>query len=292
MQNVANRMQVETRVEEVAQNLINWITDLKSVVVAFSGGVDSAVVAAASYRALGGQAVAVTGHGDAVAIAERKEAEHVASQIGIRHVVIVTQEIDDENYLRNDANRCFYCKSNLYHAIEGWLLREAESMGISPSASIFSGTNLDDLGDYRPGLRAASEHKVLAPLAELGIGKATVRQLARHFGLSIAEKPASPCLASRIAYGQSVTSKRLKSIELAEAYLHELGFEDVRVRLHADELVRLEIHEKDLPMACAPGMFQTIATRMVELGFRFVTLDLMGRQSGSLNRALPVIQKR
>jgi len=154
---------------------------------------------------------------------------------------------------------------------------------------LLSGTNADDLGDYRPGLQAAADYSVHAPLANLKINKSTVRELARFFGLAIAEKPASPCLASRIAYGQSVTSERLRNVEAAESFLASLGFKDVRVRLHGDSLVRIELCVADLARACNEQIRIAINSKMQQLGFKFITLDLMGRHSGSLNRVLPII---
>jgi uncharacterized protein len=269
-------------VAELANALVHSIAQFTSVVVAFSGGVDSAVVAAAAHKALPGKAFAITGIGSAVASSELESARKVAASVGIRHIELLTGEIDDANYVRNDAKRCYFCKSNLYQTLQSW----AQQNGIE---RVLSGTNLDDLGDYRPGLQAAAEHAVVAPLAELKIDKPMVRRLASYFQLTIAEKPASPCLASRIAYGQSVTSERLRSIENAESFLTSLGFSDVRVRLHADALVRIELSMSDLERACEKTVRNAINTRMQELGFKFVTLDLMGRQSGSLNRILPIL---
>lgn len=271
--------------ELLANKLIDRIQLLESVAVAFSGGVDSGVVAEAAYRALGSRAVAITGVGSAVAQSELSNARDVAKAIGIRHVELATHEIQDANYVRNDASRCYHCKSNLYSTLIRWTTENGYR-------SILSGANFDDLGDYRPGLKAASEHQVVNPLAELEINKVSVRRLANYFGLSIADKPASPCLASRIAYGQFVTSDRLERIERAELFLRELGFMDVRVRLHADDLARLEFSVEDILKVCEATNRQSIIAHMRDLGFKFVTLDLGGRQSGSLNQMLPIIQSR
>jgi len=271
--------------EQLANKLIDRIQSLESVAVAFSGGVDSGVVAAAAFRALGTRAVAITGVGSAVAQSELANARDVAKAIGILHVELATHEIEDPSYVRNDANRCYHCKSNLYSTLIRWT-------SANGYRSIVSGANLDDLSDYRPGLKAASEHEVVNPLAELGINKAFVRRLADYFKLSIAAKPASPCLASRIAYGQSVTQERLGRIEQAEAYLRTLGFLDVRVRFHADDLARLEFSVDEIQKACEMTTRTAIISHMKELGFKFVTLDLGGRQTGSLNQLLPVITLR
>ena len=269
-------------VAELANSLVKSIAQYPSVVVAFSGGVDSAVVAAVAYQAIKDKAVAITGIGSAVASSDLDSARQVAASIGIKHLELATGEIDDSNYVRNDAKRCYFCKSNLYQTLRTW----ADKNGF---ACILSGTNFDDLGDYRPGLQAASEYSVVAPLADFKIDKQMVRRLASYFELSIAHKPASPCLASRIAYGQSVTSERLRSIESAECVLTSMGFVDVRVRLHGDLLVRIELSVVDLGRACDTTVRCAINARMLELGFKFVTLDLMGRQSGSLNRTLPIV---
>ena len=269
-------------IKDLASKLIQEIATQRSVVVAFSGGVDSAVVAAAAYLALSHHSIAITGVGSAVPDSDLQSARSVAASIGIQHKEIPTTEILNEDYVRNDGRRCYFCKSTLYATLRNWADTNAFEC-------LVSGTNQDDLGDYRPGLQAAKEYSVVAPLVNLGITKNRVRELAAYFQLEVADKPASPCLASRIAYGQSVTSDRLQRIEMAEMFLASLGFRDVRVRLHADGLARLELSIDDIRTACEPATRAVIGDRMQQLGFKFVTLDLMGRQSGSLNRALPVI---
>lgn len=269
-------------IADLANALIDEIAKQSSVVVAFSGGVDSAVVAAAAYRALSDRAIAITGIGPAVPESDLLDSRRVAAAIGIRHLEISTTEILNESYVLNDSKRCYYCKSTLYSTLRKW----ADENGFH---RLLSGTNLDDLGDYRPGLQAALEFQVFAPLAQLQVNKTQVRELANYFELAVADKPASPCLASRIAYGQSVTPERLKSIEQAEQFLNSVGFQDVRVRLHADGLVRLELNLGDLSKACEAAMRERIQTKMREIGFKYVTLDLGGRQSGSMNRVLPVL---
>ena len=269
-------------IQALADALILDIGKLHSVVVAFSGGVDSSVVAAAAYRALPNRSIAITGVGSAVPESDLLSARSVAASIGIRHLEIPTQEIQNENYVRNDSKRCYFCKSTLYGTLRTW----ADS---NRYESILSGTNQDDLGDYRPGLQAAAEYSVIAPLVNLAITKTNVRLLAEYFQLEVADKPASPCLASRIAYGQSVTPDRLRNIEQAERFLIGMGFQDVRVRLHSDGLIRLELSLEDLHIACEPATRGAIANYMQKLGFKYITLDLMGRQSGSLNRVLPIV---
>lgn len=264
--------------------LCDHIRQYGDAVVALSGGVDSAVVAAIAKAALADKAIAVTGIGQAVSQSELADCHRVIEQIGIRHVVVTTREIEDPNYVRNDSNRCFYCKNTLYRTIGAW----AQENGYR---TLVSGTNLDDLGDYRPGLKAASEHQVRAPLAEVGLSKSRVRAVAHALNLDVADKPSSPCLASRIAYGQLVTPETLRRVELIESFLKSLGFYDVRARVHGDQLLRLELHQEDWNKILDPNIREAINATSKELGFLFVTMDLMGRQSGSLNRVLPILQQ-
>jgi uncharacterized protein len=257
--------------------LLAVLGDLGSVAVAFSGGIDSTVVAKAAALALGPAAVAVTADSPSVPRAEVEEARQLAGSIGIRHLVVATDEFADADYVRNDGSRCYYCKSELYGRIETLL----PELG---AAIICSGANLDDLGDFRPGLKAAAEHRVRHPLQEAGFTKADVRALARSWGLPTWDKPASPCLSSRLAPGVSVTPERTARVEAAEQYLHELGYRECRVRLHEGDLARVEVPAADLARLFAPGVREALAARLKALGFRFVTLDLEGFRSGSLNQ--------
>jgi pyridinium-3,5-biscarboxylic acid mononucleotide sulfurtransferase len=246
------------------------------VVVAFSGGIDSTVVARAAYQALGDRAVAVTADSPSVPRRELEEARRLAARIGIRHLVVGTEEFANPDYVRNDGTRCYYCKDELYGRIETLL----PSLG---EAVICSGANLDDQGDYRPGLRAASEHGVRHPLQEAGFTKADVRALARFWGLPTWDKPASPCLSSRLAPGVAVTHERTARVEAAEEYLRSLGFRECRVRLHEGELARVEVPAEGLARLADPEVRAELTARLRALGFQFVTLDLEGFRSGSLN---------
>lgn len=265
--------------------LLEILRGLGGAAVAFSGGIDSTVVAQAAFLALGERAVAVTSDSPSVARQELEDARRLAGLIGIRHVIVPTDEFSDPDYVRNDGSRCYFCKSELYTHIEARL----PELGVEV---ICSGANLDDQGDYRPGLRAAAEHHVRHPLQEAGFTKADVRALARDWGLPTWDKPASPCLSSRLAPGVEVTTERTARVEAAERYLHELGYRECRVRLHEGELARIEVHAADLARLADPVVRETLAGRFKELGFRFVTLDLEGFRSGSLNTLVSLEHKR
>ncbi len=268
----------------LAQNLVAHVRAYGPVAVAFSGGVDSAVVAKAAVEALGDKAVAVTAVSHSLAASELNIARSEATSIGIRHVEVKTNEFERPEYRANAGNRCFFCKDTLY-TVAASQLSELDVSGI------INGANTDDLGDYRPGMTAAEQHHVRSPLIELGINKSQVRQLARFWKLSVAEKPASPCLSSRIAYGVEVTEERVRRVELAEVFIRELtGLSELRVRCEADELARIEVPLESLPQLVSDEVREVVAKRLRELGFRRVTLDLEGFRSGSLNDALPMVQ--
>jgi uncharacterized protein len=265
--------------------LLDVLRGLGSAAVAFSGGVDSTVVAQAAALALGERAVAVTSDSPSVARSDLDDARLLARRIGIRHVVVATDEFGDPDYVRNDGSRCYFCKSELYSRIEGLL----PELGV---AYICSGANLDDLGDYRPGLTAAAEHRVRHPLQEAGFAKADVRALAREWGLPVWDKPASPCLSSRLAPGVAVTHERTARVEAAEAHLKALGLRDCRVRLHEGELARVEVPADALERLASAAIREGLVRRLKELGFRYVTLDLEGFRSGSLNELVSLDHKR
>jgi uncharacterized protein len=265
--------------------LLATLRDIGPCAVALSGGIDSTLVARAAFEVWGDRAVAVTADSPSVARQELDDARQLAAQIGIRHVVIPTHEFEDADYRRNDGTRCYYCKSELYSRVEEVL----PSLGVPV---ICSGANLDDSGDYRPGLRAAAEHAVRHPLQEARFTKADVRALARAWDLPTWDKPASPCLSSRLAPGVPATIERTARVEAAENYLRGLGLRECRVRVHPGELARLEVPLSEIGRLAEPAVRTGLAKHLRELGFAYVTLDLEGFRSGSLNELVPLGIKR
>lgn len=265
---------------ELREKLVDFLTQLPDCLIAFSGGVDSGVVAKAAFEAIGDRAIAVTGVSASLASGELEAARRIAASIGIRHETLNTDELNDAGYLSNAPNRCWHCKTELYSQMRGL----AGKLGFTTLAN---GTNVDDLGDFRPGLQAASEHGVLSPLVECDINKQGVRELARLWNLEVWDKPASPCLSSRVVYGLEITPERLARIDAAEALLKELGFTSVRVRCHHDELARLEVSEMEISRLADEALRQQIAKRLREVGFKYITVDLEGFRSGSF---LPLVE--
>ena len=265
------------------ERLDGVIGSLERVVVAYSGGVDSALVAARAHAVLGPpRALAATAVSPSLARRDRDFARKLARDAGWNHIEVATGEVHDARYARNDPDRCYWCKDELFSVLAP-LAEERD-------ARLAVGTNLDDLNDHRPGQRAARERKVSAPLVDAGLDKALVRAVAHQIGLAAADKPASPCLASRVAYGVAVTEDRLERVDAAEEALRELGFEELRVRDHGD-LARIEVGNPDIERAA--GLRSEIVRVLGALGFRYVTLDLEGFRSGSLNEVLgpPAIRR-
>ena len=268
-------------IEYIANQLVNHLQTYEQCFVAFSGGVDSALVAKAAHVALGSKAAAVTAVSPSLGSGELEAAKSVAQQIGIEHQIIHTAEFANPNYVRNEPDRCYHCKTELYDRLDAVCQRY-------PDAVIANGTNTDDQGDYRPGLRAASEHQVRSPLVECGVDKATVRELAAYWQLPVWNKPATPCLSSRVAYGEEVTPERLRMIDRAEQFLRGQGFTELRVRCHKGNLARVEVPLDELPRLCAEPLRSELTKQFKAFGFTHVTIDANGFQSGNLNTLLPI----
>ena len=263
--------------------LLRLLASYGRVAVAFSAGVDSTVVAQAAQLACGDLAVAATAVSDSLAAGELDSARELVLRIGIRHEILHTTEFSNPDYLRNAGDRCYHCKTELYTQLEGI----TEHLGVEV---IVNGANVDDQGDYRPGMQAAKEHTVRSPLIEVGLTKAEVRELAQHWDLPVWDKPASPCLSSRIAYGLEVTPERVRRVDAAEQFLRQrLGIRELRVRHEAHDLARIEVAIEELPRLVATELRAEITDHLRALGFRFVTIDLEGFRSGSLNAALPLV---
>ena len=248
--------------------------------VAYSGGTDSAYLAYAAHQVLGADMLAVIADSPSLSRAHLKDAVDFAESQGIPLRVFDTHELEQEEYVRNDSSRCFHCKDELFKV----MAEAGQPLGFS---AVAYGMNVDDRGDFRPGQKAAAEHKVLAPLADVGLNKEEIRGLARDAGLRVWDKPASACLSSRIAYGLPVTRETLYSIEKGEEVLFSLGFRQFRVRHHG-ELVRIEIAREELAKMLSLSMFEQASAALKKLGYKFVTLDLEGYRSGSMNALLPV----
>ncbi len=267
-----------TTLDQKAEQLRQILAGQARLIVAYSGGVDSAFLAWMAHQVLGGQMLAVIADSASLARTHLEDALAFARERGIPIAVVETQELENPAYVRNDAMRCFHCKDELFTVLERY--REARAFD-----AIAYGVNADDEGDFRPGQQAAHQHHVLAPLVEAGLTKAEIRELARRADLRVWDKPASACLSSRMEYGRAVTPEALSVIERGEDALRALGFRQFRVRHHGD-IVRIEIAREELPRALTAEMAREFTRVFKALGFKFVTLDLEGFRSGSMNQLL------
>lgn len=271
---------MESRIDNLRRELESAIAGYDSVVIGFSAGVDSSVVAAAAHAALGARALAVTAVTETITQEDLELAGSIVRQLGLQHELIRYNELEIEGYAANPVNRCYYCKDALYVRLRDL----AQERGL---AVVLDGANADDASDYRPGRQAAAEQGVRSPLLELGLTKADVRLLAAGYGLPNHDKPSAPCLSSRVPYGTAITPEILEQIDRAERALRDMGFRELRVR-HHDDLARVEIPRGDFPKALE--LADHIEHALREFGYRYVTLDLRGFRSGSLNEVLTQIE--
>jgi uncharacterized protein len=277
MTSLTEASQKEERLEKI-------LRELQSVVVGFSGGVDSAYLAYMANRVLGKNALCVTAISPSYPTFQKKETAEFVEAFGLNHFIVESEELDNPEYRENAPNRCYFCKSELFVKLEALALERGFK-------AVVDGTNHDDLGDFRPGRRAAAEHSVRSPLLEAQMTKLNIRELSRRAGLPTWDKPALPCLSSRFPYGTSISAEKLSVVDRGEDILRSFGFHIFRVRFH-EELVRLEFSPEELPKALNLTMVEILRKEFKELGFKYVTIDLEGYRSGSLNEVLPLYKKQ
>ena len=268
------------QLEAKVDRLLALLKSYGSVAVAYSGGLDSAMLAKAARLALADKAVAVTATSASLANGELEQARLVAGQIGIRHEVVQANEFDNPAYLANAPDRCYHCKFELFREVG----RVADSLGL---ATVIDGSNRDDVRDHRPGARAARELNVRGPLAECGFCKEEIRVVAAHWGITVHDKPATPCLSSRIAYGETITPARLEMVDRSERFLRKHGLQPLRVRYHGGDVARIEVPSDAVAKLTEPQFRRAVVEELKAAGFKYITLDLEGFRSGSLNEILP-----
>jgi pyridinium-3,5-biscarboxylic acid mononucleotide sulfurtransferase len=271
-------MSMDPALQAKYARLVGVLRDMQGVAVAFSGGVDSTLLARAAGDALGERALLVTADSETYPEAELAEAQRLAGLLGLRHVVVRTEELANPEYARNGANRCFFCKEELFTRLAP--IAEREGIG-----TLVYGANLDDLGDHRPGMKSASARGVRAPLIEAQLSKGEIRELSRELGLPTWDKPSFACLSSRFQYGDRIAAEKLRQVDAAESFVRSLGFRQFRVR-HHDRLARLEIPLDEIPRLWQENRHEAIVARFRELGYLYVAVDLAGFQSGSANLLL------
>ena len=270
---------------EKYERLMEILRELGSVVVAFSGGVDSTFLARAAKDALGDRALLVTADSESYPSAELEEARRLADLLGMRHRVVKTFELENSDYASNPPNRCYFCKDELFTKLEPIAREEG-------LAHVIYGANLDDLGDHRPGMKAAREKQVKAPLIDAGLSKAEIRELSRRLGLPTWNKPSFACLSSRFPYGYGITKENLMKIDNAETLLRDLGFRSFRVRQHDDKTARIEVGIDEIKRLMEDEVRQKIVAGLKDLGFTYVTVDLQGYRTGSMNEVLTIEVKK
>ena len=261
------------------ERLTRLLGESDRLLVAFSAGVDSTFLLKAAHMVLGVRAIALTASSPTVPPGELEAAKDFVASLGCRHIVVHSHELDNPSFSTNPINRCFFCKDELYRISRA----EADKLGVK---TIVDGTNLDDLSDHRPGLKAADQWNVRHPLVEAQMTKEDIRRYSRELDLPTWDKPSSPCLSSRFPYGTAIDLERLKQVGACETFMKELGFREFRVRYHGD-LARIEVAQGEIERAFAKHVREAIVKRFKELGFKFISLDLQGFRSGSLNQALP-----